>query len=190
MESGFQTRRRCHQKSKHGYQWPHNKDLCPPKKLRIKRMWHQYVLSCYIPIRYMLPIWWKNHVVETAKIQLLRFSFQLFSLFYGPFLLFIKQFYRMTKPRLGVSVIIDNVSTPGTEADVSALQDAYETAGFEVYVYRKCDSEVKVFYRRFNLFDGCVNSALLILTFFWQKGVQRIRSSAGFKLKFLHLDLS
>ena len=48
----------------------------------------------------------------------------------------------MTKPRLGVSIIIDNVSTPGTEADVSALQDAYDTAGFEVHVYRNCDLKV------------------------------------------------
>ena len=57
----------------------------------------------------------------------------------------------MTKPRLGVSVIIDNVSTPGSEADVSALQDAYETAGFEVYTYRNCDSEVNVFLQKIQL---------------------------------------
>ena len=68
-------------------------------------------------------------------------------MFFGKFL-FIKQFYRMTKPRLGVSVIIDNVSTPGSEMDVSALQDAYDTAGFEVYVYRNCDSEVKIFLQK------------------------------------------
>ena len=71
----------------------------------------------------------------------------------------------MTKPRLGVSVIIDNVSTPGSEMDVSALQDAYDTAGFEVYVYRNCDSEVKIF-------------------------LQKRRSIAGFKLKFLYLGFS
>ena len=35
----------------------------------------------------------------------------------------------MTRPRLGVSIIIDNVSTPGSEADVSALKDTYDTAG-------------------------------------------------------------
>ena len=58
----------------------------------------------------------------------------------------------MTKPRLGVSVIIDNVSTPGTEADVSALQGAYDTAGFEVYVYRNCDSKVKVFFTEYSTY--------------------------------------
>ena len=49
----------------------------------------------------------------------------------------------MTKPRLGVAIIIDNVSTSGSEADVAALQDAYDTAGFEVYVYKNCNSKAR-----------------------------------------------
>ena len=49
----------------------------------------------------------------------------------------------MTKPRLGVAIVIDNMSTPRSEADVAALHDAYDTAGFEVYIYRNCDSEVR-----------------------------------------------
>ena len=28
--SGFETQTRCYQKSKQGYQWPNQKDLCPP----------------------------------------------------------------------------------------------------------------------------------------------------------------
>ena len=46
------------------------------------------------------------------------------------------------KPRLGVSIIIDNVSTPESKADIAALQDAYDTAGFEVDVYRNFDLKV------------------------------------------------
>ena len=35
--SGFETQRRCHQKSKTGgYQWPHKKDLCLQKKFKNK----------------------------------------------------------------------------------------------------------------------------------------------------------
>ena len=50
----------------------------------------------------------------------------------------------MSLPRLGHVIIINNVSLsmPGSEDDVTALKDAYETVGFEVYVYRDC--EVKV----------------------------------------------
>ena len=50
----------------------------------------------------------------------------------------------MSLPRLGHAIIINNVSLsmPGSEDDVTALKDAYETVGFEVYVYRDC--EVKV----------------------------------------------
>ena len=50
----------------------------------------------------------------------------------------------MTKPRLSVAIIIDNISTSGSEADAAALQDAYDTAGFEVHVYGK--SNLKVTY--------------------------------------------
>ena len=34
--SGFETQRRRHQSPKHGYQWPHRKNLCPPKIFRKK----------------------------------------------------------------------------------------------------------------------------------------------------------
>ena len=35
-QSGFETQRRHHQSPKQGYQWPHRKDLCPPKFFRKK----------------------------------------------------------------------------------------------------------------------------------------------------------
>ena len=56
---------------------------------------------------------------------------------------FMCSFSRSIKPRLGVAIIIDNVSTPGSESDVAALHDA-----FEVHAYRNCDS--KVTYRSMN----------------------------------------
>ena len=49
----------------------------------------------------------------------------------------------MTKPRLGVAILIDNMCIPESEVDIAALQDAYDTAGFEVHVYRNCDIKVK-----------------------------------------------
>ena len=49
----------------------------------------------------------------------------------------------MTKPHLGITIVIDNVSTPGSEADIAALQDAHETAGFEVHSYSNCDSKAR-----------------------------------------------
>ena len=48
----------------------------------------------------------------------------------------------MTKPRLGVAIIMDNISTPESEANVTALKNAFDTTGFEVHVHRNCDVNV------------------------------------------------
>ena len=48
----------------------------------------------------------------------------------------------MTKPRLGIAIIIDNISTATHKVDVAAVRDAYDTAGFEVHVYRNCSLKV------------------------------------------------
>ena len=50
----------------------------------------------------------------------------------------------MTLPRLGHVIIINNVSSsmPGSEADVKRLKEAYETVGFDVYIYRDCTKQV------------------------------------------------
>ena len=48
----------------------------------------------------------------------------------------------MPKPRLGVAILIDNMCIPESEVDINSLRDAYNTAGFEVHVYRNCDLEV------------------------------------------------
>ena len=53
--SGFETQRRRHQKSKQGYQWPHKKELCPPKIFlkKISFLWlnffetHCITVHCY-----------------------------------------------------------------------------------------------------------------------------------------------
>ena len=36
IHPGLETKGRCHQKSKTGYQWPHEKDLCPPNFFKKK----------------------------------------------------------------------------------------------------------------------------------------------------------
>ena len=50
----------------------------------------------------------------------------------------------MTRPRLGNCVIINNVSSsmPGSEHDVTALNEAFQTVGFEVHVCRDCNDKV------------------------------------------------
>ena len=50
----------------------------------------------------------------------------------------------MTLPRLGYAIIINNVSQsmPGSEVDVTKLKEAYETVGFDVYVYKNCTVKV------------------------------------------------
>ena len=49
----------------------------------------------------------------------------------------------MTKPRLGVAIIIDNISTKGYGVDVTTLKNAYKTVGFEVHAYNNCNLEVR-----------------------------------------------
>ena len=91
----------------------------------------------------------------------------------------------MTKPRLGVTIIIDNVSTPRSEADVAALNDAYDTAGFEVYIYRNCDSEVRYIFLSIGepLANTTPSPLIQILHFhavFWEKKKQNNRLSPTF----------
>ena len=54
--------------------------------------------------------------------------------------------YGMTLPRLGNAIIINNVSQtmPGSEVDVRRLKEAYETVGFDVYVYMDCTTQVSI----------------------------------------------
>ena len=54
----------------------------------------------------------------------------------------------MNLPRLGNAIIINNVSQsmPGSEADVKKLKEAYETVGFDVYVYKDCTVKVIVIF--------------------------------------------
>ena len=58
----------------------------------------------------------------------------------------------MSRPRMGTAFIIDNVShlVPGTDSDVRALQDAYETVGFDVTVRTNCNVKVLLFPFHFN----------------------------------------
>ena len=51
----------------------------------------------------------------------------------------------MSLPWLGNAIIINNVSrsVPGSEADVKRLKEAYETVGFDVYVYKDPTAEVR-----------------------------------------------
>ena len=53
----------------------------------------------------------------------------------------------MNLPRLGHAIIINNVSSsiPESETDVQKLKEAYETVGFDVYVYRNCTVQVTIF---------------------------------------------
>ena len=50
----------------------------------------------------------------------------------------------MSMPRLGNCVIINNISSsmPGSEMDVTALKEAFRTAGFEVHLCRDFDEKV------------------------------------------------
>ena len=54
--------------------------------------------------------------------------------------------YRMSLSRLGIAVIINNVSQkrPGSKQDVKALTEAYETVGFDVIVHEDCDINVNI----------------------------------------------
>ena len=52
----------------------------------------------------------------------------------------------MTLPKLGHAVIINNVASemPGSNEDVKALTEAYNTMGFEVQVHKNCIAQVCV----------------------------------------------
>ncbi len=54
--------------------------------------------------------------------------------------------YPMREKSMGYAVIINNVASefPGTEADVAALQETYETMGFTVRVESDCHGQVCV----------------------------------------------
>ena len=50
----------------------------------------------------------------------------------------------MTLPRLGHAIIVNNVASemPGSNEDVKALKESYETVGFDVQVHNDCDAQV------------------------------------------------
>ena len=50
----------------------------------------------------------------------------------------------MTLPKLGHAVIINNVASemPGSNEDVKALKQTYQTVGFEVHVHENCTAQV------------------------------------------------
>ena len=52
--------------------------------------------------------------------------------------------YPMDLPKLGHAIIINNIASemPGTNEDVKALTEAYETVGFEVQVHQNCSVQV------------------------------------------------
>ena len=53
----------------------------------------------------------------------------------------------MKLPKLGHAVIINNVASevPGSNEDVKALKEAYQTVGFEVQVHENCTAQVDTF---------------------------------------------
>ena len=55
----------------------------------------------------------------------------------------------MNLPRLGHAVIINNIAgeMPGSNEDVKALREAYQTVGFEVQVHENCSSQVSSIFR-------------------------------------------
>ena len=61
----LETQGRCHQKSKQGYQWPHEKDLCPPKTSRIL-----LVLQLLLPFA-------NSHLTTAFTAQIWRFPSKL-----------------------------------------------------------------------------------------------------------------
>ena len=46
---------------------------------------------------------------------------------------------------LGNVIIINNAADlmPGSEKDVTSLKDAFETVGFDVLLYKNCDTKVE-----------------------------------------------
>ena len=56
IQPGFETQGRHYQKSKTGYQWHHEKDLCPPNifKKEKKLLWRSVVLIFRVGVRHVL----------------------------------------------------------------------------------------------------------------------------------------
>ena len=56
----------------------------------------------------------------------------------------------MTQPRLGDAIIVNNTASeiPGSNEDVKALRDAYNTVGFDVKVYEDCDARVFMMFNK------------------------------------------
>ena len=50
----------------------------------------------------------------------------------------------MDLPKLGHAVIVNNIASemPGSNEDVKALKEAYETVGFDVKVHENCSVKV------------------------------------------------
>ena len=50
----------------------------------------------------------------------------------------------MALPKLGHAVIINNIASElsGSNEDVKALKESYETVGFEVQVHENCSAQV------------------------------------------------
>ena len=50
----------------------------------------------------------------------------------------------MALPKLGHAVIINNIASElsGSNEDVKALKESYETVGFEVQVHENCTAQV------------------------------------------------
>ena len=64
------------------------------------------------------------------------------------FTIFVQdQPYPMKLPKLGHAVIINNIASemPGSNEDVKALREAYQTVGFEVQVHENCTAQVDTF---------------------------------------------
>ena len=53
----------------------------------------------------------------------------------------------MKLPKLGHAVIVNNVASemPGSNEDVKALKEAYQTVGFEVQIHKNCTAQVDTF---------------------------------------------
>ena len=71
----------------------------------------------------------------------------------------------MTLPRLGNAIIINNVfkSVPGSEANVKRLKEAYETVGFDVFIYRDPTTEVKIYLEYVTLkFEDVTNTIAIV----------------------------
>ena len=50
----------------------------------------------------------------------------------------------MNLPKLGHAVIINNIASemPGSNEDVKALKESYETVGYQVQVHENCTEQV------------------------------------------------